>query len=1284
MSFTSVFEEQSLREMVRLLATVIVYFDVTKMSQRRHSSDFSFTSGYISECWNSSRSCTTLMRFESDHLKKAVALLRKPVKEVLGTEILEFVKDRGPECTIPGHLEHGFKLKFVPSTYEATLILIGHALQFGDPTTNKEGLRDILHEKLLASAEGLRSKAAASNVPPVVAEEPVALRTRGSASAPLEQPLQGVISRVTSSTQTRQTSNELLHSLISDLPKLDDADLDALVVAAQTERRERGAALQQQERPTAITPSTPAPPPLIAIAAGSSRGGGRPAITLQQRDKEVKKLRLVVKKLYPQTPEEEDLQLDRLEAGLAVAGLVQEAVKSADVLKSKINYQQALSLHTGMLVQSLRSMCNVSLEKMPLVIATVLTMLFGLLPLALFKSLVPASSTLDASANRASHYLGERVTRLFTSDLPVAFICATLILDASNKGEKDLVCKVVVGLCYDLVVRYTLLNTDRTITSKSLGGSHLTTESLYEQLTFAGVWKITSAVVDYFGLGEAKQVLVKLDEAARDNPDKDRMTLKSKFIPDQFYMLGAAFRIFRWLTCKMHALDRIFKPWHNEIIGKQGLGKNGTTAQNVYSIAYYMRIYKDYFQFLARTSVGGDITTPLPEELDSLLKTICSSRWLSSELTNFQLWQLLNVPATDDLITYIREVCAFDDDVEWANIVDFATTPDDASKPSHLILCFLFIANTGTGDSAKKCGELVSFLCSPYHRVNIRLCACMYQLHRKWASFIDGRSGTHPDVETHSTRLLEAPGFERNMYASLASLEGEGWKTHSEFIAAYDTMQKEAQRAVKFQAAGDAAVVTLRSFEEAVDLKVQRAVEAMMPKAQKYLCNQMNRIAFVPVFLTDPILAPHVAEAMLDAFAENGDIDLDAFRLAKTKFKQLPAIGSQVAHAPFTVECPVNAWPGKTYRQLRVDIKNMWLKVGGTHTKEQVTALMEAYGLLHPSVLDELFVLATDHLRKELVAKNKVWVPGVGLTHYWKDFTLLSPAITDIFDVHFAGVVIASTIIEQVFTMAGPAAHANMATRTTSNSISFRVNVGSAFCRGKERGRLVEQLKVDARARQHRGDDAAHPAGAEGAPEGEYDSEDEAEVGVAKAKRYRELRCQDGLYDYLHFLEDLTTEVEDLKKENGDKVTRRSINGKRKDEQLRMAPHVRREIAANTRKGSKRVMSGTIKATTERYNCAWITGDEALPPIVMEPFLAAAKSKVWKVAGKRAYLIQHYRVEGELVEEEKDIKKARLEPKDEDPEGYVTLISMLLVCWELNGTDEEELAGIIEDFKDVS
>lgn len=139
--------------------------------------------------------------------------------------------------------------------------------------------------------------------------------------------------------------------------------------------------------------------------------------------------------------------------------------------------------------------------------------------------------------------------------------------------------------------------------------------------------------------------------------------------------------------------------------------------------------------------------------------------------------------------------------------------------------------NTGTGDRAKKCGDLISFLCSPYHRMNIKLCASMYQLRRQWASFIDGFSGTHPEAETHSTRLLEIPVFERNMYAQLAQLEGQGWKTHPEFSAAYALLKEEAKRAVNFAAADEA--VTEQSFEEAVDLKVMKSFEAMMPKAKK-------------------------------------------------------------------------------------------------------------------------------------------------------------------------------------------------------------------------------------------------------------------------------------------------------------------------------------------------------------------------------------------------------------------------------------------------------------------
>ena len=100
-------------------------------------------------------------------------------------------------------------------------------------------------------------------------------------------------------------------------------------------------------------------------------------------------------------------------------------------------------------------------------------------------------------------------------------------------------------------------------------------------------------------------------------------------------------------------------------------------------------------------------------------------------------------------------------------------------------------------------------------------------------------------------------------------------------------------------------------------------------------------------------------------------------------------------------------------------------KVNGTHTDEQVITLTEAYGLLHPAVLDEMVVLATDRLRIVLEAKNKAWVLRVGLNCYWEDFTLLSPAITDMLDVHFAHIPnIATTIVEQAFTIAGPATHA--------------------------------------------------------------------------------------------------------------------------------------------------------------------------------------------------------------------------------------------------------------------
>jgi len=92
----------------------------------------------------------------------------------------------------------------------------------------------------------------------------------------------------------------------------------------------------------------------------------------------------------------------------------------------------------------------------------------------------------------------------------------------------------------------------------------------------------------------------------------------------------------------------------------------------------------------------------------------------------------------------------------------------------------------------------------------------------------------------------------------------------------------------------------------------------------------------------------------------------------------------------------------------------------------------------------------------------------------------------------------------------------------------------------------------------------------------------------------------------------------------------------------------------------------------------WINEEEALPAITMDPFLAAARSKKWLVADKKNYLVSHYKDgAGDLIVEKKYIMKARLEPRDDDPEDYMTLINMLIVCWSNLDVQVGDLDAII-------
>lgn len=97
-----------------------------------------------------------------------------------------------------------------------------------------------------------------------------------------------------------------------------------------------------------------------------------------------------------------------------VAELVLEAVKKAGVLTSKLHGKDTLSVSAGLLVQDLISNGNVPIEKLPIVVTDVVTMIFGVLPASALDVVVKASSTYTVSAERTMDLIKKDGARLFT------------------------------------------------------------------------------------------------------------------------------------------------------------------------------------------------------------------------------------------------------------------------------------------------------------------------------------------------------------------------------------------------------------------------------------------------------------------------------------------------------------------------------------------------------------------------------------------------------------------------------------------------------------------------------------------------------------------------------------------------------------------------------------------------------------------------------------------------------------------------------------------------------
>jgi hypothetical protein len=360
---------------------------------------------------------------------------------------------------------------------------------------------------------------------------------------------------------------------------------------------------------------------------------------------------------YSKSAENKTALISNEEPGtISIGNKVAQLIAEAKVYTENVNGEECVSIVSGLHIQDLISNAGCSVEKLPMIIGTVVSMLFGDIGDANYSAIVKSHNTYAIASERTSLLVVTEISKRFidrTADDRVMY--STLILDASNKKGKGCVGKIVIFVGIDGVVKQLALRLDTTVTKKALGSSQLTIESLETELGDGVVW-VMGITTDAFGAAveEAKLVLRHIDtrgsEMYLQNPDK--LIRKSSVISRQAYKYGGKFREMSVRTCQMHNFERILALLLSTLMGNQGIAYDMTTAQNLYRLNFYWIKYKSMVDSLTVTSVGGnpDLFNNAPEEIRNLVGKVNATRWLSTERTCYRLIDALSIPATETLI----------------------------------------------------------------------------------------------------------------------------------------------------------------------------------------------------------------------------------------------------------------------------------------------------------------------------------------------------------------------------------------------------------------------------------------------------------------------------------------------------------------------------------------------------------------------------------------------------------------------------------------------------------
>jgi hypothetical protein len=489
-----------------------------------------------------------------------------------------------------------------------------------------------------------------------------------------------------------------------------------------------------------------------------------------------------------------------------------------------------------------------------------------------------------------------------------------------------------------------------------------------------------------------------------------------------------------------------------------GLGKDQETGQNLYKTHYYLEKVHDVLHYFLFLIYGDDI----PEDLRNAFGLFSKQRWLTQERQCLKAWRCLCIRATIKLLSMIATLYGGEHTFEYQEAIKLCVCVDDPSAPSAFILVILLICNhcgSKDSDSAKNLAELVTFYCSPLHRISIAFGADIYPVHKRFLAFVDSpseRESNAGKIKTISTREIEFGIYHREMILWYYKYRSNIKSALSQHFVEY--VEKESKRAVGIiEGVTDDKTCSDWFYKKARHIVKTPASESV---PEELLLDQVgiNSLAMaidkfsshfigpghILAVLPCPFLGPHAAHSILRALLDTGNIHSLVMQRIISRFLRRNSetyaaqaeIETEASDQIWTLDSSTHAYPAMTFTVYRNKVYEAAKNCVG------LSGIVAAHALTDPVIFKDLTKLARGDLQTVLVQGGN-WSAGQRLDKYWYQFKSLYVGVTDTLVRNYSARSITETICEASLSHTRSFGRANNAAPTVLRNIQYVLTVPS-------------------------------------------------------------------------------------------------------------------------------------------------------------------------------------------------------------------------------------------------